>query len=208
MGDLAPDRTKDPLALDGMEDLLEQGGPRDGRSSAQDGIEEGTIEIEGGPLDGPSHLEVSAEAAAALLGISVRAVLKRLNKGTLRGRKVTTKFGEKWLVAREELPTEIHVEVAAQGGPRDGGGAEQAGTDAQPGSSQGGPLDGPERNDHIKQFVMGQGDLIATVLKQAQIIEQLTTDLRQKDEQIKLLTDSRHKRGRWAQFWSWFTGGR
>lgn len=26
-------------------------------------------------------------------------------------------------------------------------------------------------------------------------------------EQIKLLTDSQHKRGRWSRFWSWFTTG-
>jgi hypothetical protein len=33
----------------------------------------------------------------------------------------------------------------------------------------------------------------------------LTEQLKEKDQQIKLLTDSQHKRGPWLQFWHWFT---
>ena len=45
---------------------------------------------------------LSVEQAATLLGISVRAVQKRLKKGALTGRKEKTDRGERWLVEVRE----------------------------------------------------------------------------------------------------------
>ena len=210
MGEPALKTNRDPLAIAGLEDLLEQGSPQGGASSEQDGTDAEVID-QGGPQGGPSRRDATAEEAATLLGISVRAVLKRLNKGTLKGRKAVTKFGEKWLVDREELPRTIHLEVSEQGGPQDGPANEQGGTEARTGPNQGGPQGGPGQNEHVQQIVLAQslsnqGELIATVLKQAQIIEQLTTDLRQKDDRIKLLSDSQHNKGWWSRFASWLIG--
>jgi hypothetical protein len=211
MGEPALKTNRDPLAIEGLEDLLEQGSPQGGASSEQDGTDAEVIDVQGGPQGGPSRRDATAEEAATLLGISVRAVLKRLNKGTLKGRKAVTKFGEKWLVDREELPRTIHVEVSEQDGPQDGPANEQGGTEARTSSNQGGPEGGPRQNEHVQQIVLAQslsnqGELIATVLKQAQIIEQLTNDLRQKDDRIRLLSDSQHNASWFKKFSAWFLG--
>ncbi len=211
MGDPAFDTKRDPLTIEGLEDLLEQGSPQGGASSEQDGTDAEVIDVPGGPQGGPNTKDATAEEAAALLGISVRAVLKRLNKGTLRGRKAVTKFGEKWLVDREELPKTIHVEVSEQGGPQDVPANEQGGPEDRTSTNKGGPQGGPAQHDHVQQLVLAQslsnqGELIATVLKQAQIIEQLTSDLRQKEDRIKLLSDGQQSKGWWTRFCSWFYG--
>lgn len=220
MGAPAFDTKKDPLAIEGLEDLLEQGSPQGGTNRKSDGTDAEVIDELGGPQDRPNPNVATAEEAAAILGISVRAVLKRLNKGTLRGRKTVTKFGEKWLVDREELPKTIHVEVSEQGGPEDGPENKEGGTEDRTGASQGGPQGGPIQNEIVlAQSLANQGELIATVLKQAEIIQELTKDLREKDDQIKLLSkenddrtkllsDSQRGVGFWSRFCSWLVGSK
>ncbi len=56
---------------------------------------------------------VPVDYAAKVLGLSVKTVKDRLRKGTLNGRKVKDKFGEKWLVVLgsdyQEVPESIEI---------------------------------------------------------------------------------------------------
>jgi hypothetical protein len=195
------------LTLDGLEPLLEQDGPKDGPVLSAETNDDRDQEMQDCPEGGPLVHEISADEAAVILGISVRAVLKRLKKGNLKGRKVATKFGEKWLVDSSQLPRTVHVELDQQDGPASQ--EEQAGFG--PAFSGDRPEDGPQNQSSVGQLALAQSlsnqaELIATVLKQSQIIEQLTNDLRQKDQELRLLTDNQHKGIRWRRFWGWFVG--
>jgi hypothetical protein len=78
-------QTGETAPTDGLDDLFAQGLP------------------EGLPAEVPAGLPV--EEAATRLGLSERAVLKRLRRGTLKGFKVPAKRGEKWFVCvRPNLP--------------------------------------------------------------------------------------------------------
>ena len=152
---------------------------------------------------------LSVEQAATLLGISVRAVQKRLKKGALTGRKEKTDRGERWL-----------VEVREQDASR----------------SENGSLVREQENGSYgcihpaQDVIMIEADVDSD---HAPGTEQLTRELlaklevltyrngyleaqladRQKEvelhqQQIKLLTDSQHTRGWWSKFASWFMGGR
>ena len=70
---------------------------------------------QGSPVEIPQGIPV--EEAAKLLGTSSRAVLKRLQKGTLKGHKVASKFGDKWLVDPEGIPAQnqgVPVEIVQE----------------------------------------------------------------------------------------------
>lgn len=54
-------------------------------------------------LDAYQTASISVEEAAERLGISVRAVQKRLQKGNLAGVKIQTANGPRWLVSTSEL---------------------------------------------------------------------------------------------------------
>lgn len=83
--------TQDPAATDGLDDFF------------QEGLPPGVPEV--------LPLGVPVSEAANLLGVSERAVLKRLRRGTLKGFKVTAKRGLKWLVSKEELPDQEEAGV-------------------------------------------------------------------------------------------------
>jgi hypothetical protein len=151
---------------------------------------------------------VSVEQAAALLGISSNAVIKRLNKGKLLGEKVPGQFGLKWTVNPSCLPQQIQVEVESA--------EEQPETVwEQPGNSTGtafhvkalpGTSEGyaSESLQILAQVIQTQNDQIQA---QTELIKHLTDEIRERDNQVKLLTDSQHKPGWWAKFSSWFFKG-
>jgi len=85
MSDTARDyQPEDTASTNGLDDLFEEGLP----AGVPQGVPEG----------------VPVSEAAAQLGVTERAILKRLRRGTLKGFKVTAKRGKKWLVSKEELP--------------------------------------------------------------------------------------------------------
>ena len=166
---------------------------------------------------------LSVEQAATLLGISVRAVQKRLKKGALTGRKEKTDRGERWL-----------VEVREQDASRSENGSLVREQDAS--RSENGSLVREQENGSYgcihpaQDVIMIEADVDSD---HAPGTEQLTRELlaklevltyrngyleaqladRQKEvelhqQQIKLLTDSQHTRGWWSKFASWFMGGR
>lgn len=128
---------------------------------------------------------IPVEEAAKLLGTSARAVIKRLQKGTLKGFKAPGKFGDKWLVDPEGIPSE----------------------------QQGAPQEIPE-GVPIQSREIPQGVPVEIVQELLAKVEALTyrngyleAQLAEKDVHIKLLTDSQHKNpGWWHQFCSWVKG--
>ncbi len=157
---------------------------------------------------------VSVEQAAKLLGISGNAVIKRLNKGKLKGSKVPGQYGQKWTVDPSCLPSEA-IQIDLEN------------CEEQPEQSQEQPLEQPleqpgsaSQEASFAQAMPGTSDGIASeTLKvlaqviqtqnaqlQAQndLIKHLTAEIKERDQQMKLLTDSQHISGWWAKFSSWF----
>lgn len=150
---------------------------------------------------------LTVEEAAKRLEISPNAVIKRLGKGKLAGRKVPGQFGEKWMVDPSGLPQEVHVHISEE---------QPSPPPEEPGNSQGtasASQEQPSINDAIAKQSF---DVLADVIRQQteqiklqnEMIKHLSTQVQEKDGQLKLLTDSQHKRGFWSRFGSWFMTGR
>ncbi len=147
---------------------------------------------------------MSVDEAAEKLGLSVRAVQKRLKKGTLRGRKQKTDRGERWLIEVREL------DASQDANPLDDGSfvreqdanqrndnpfaAPESRADQLPEASK-----SEERDDLIKEM---QSKIEALTWRNGYLESQLENHR----EQLKLLTDSQSKRALWGRFWSWFVG--
>ena len=147
---------------------------------------------------------VSVEQAATQLGISPNAVIKRLNKGKLLGEKVPGQFGLKWTVNPSCLPQQIQIEVEnceeqpVMAWEQPGNSKGMASQDkALPGTSEGFASDSLQI---LAQVIQTQNDQIQA---QTELIKHLTVEIRERDSQVKLLTDSQHKPGLWAKFSSW-----
>jgi hypothetical protein len=211
MGDSAPELINDPLAIDGLENLFDQDSHLEivsSNSTVQDSTEQGTRLVQ----DVPGSLvhPISVDEAARLLKISSNAVCKRLRKGTLVGTKTAGKFKDEWLVEGAGLIEILNVDFSSV-------------------------QDGSDENDNEERTVHDQTEppdrsvqespdatltLLALLEKQAakleaaagQIgylqakMEEQNKQLEQKTDQLKLLTDSQHKRGWFQKFASWFLG--
>lgn len=213
MGDPAPDATNNPLAIDGLESLFVEDSPEE-KFGPSKTVQPGTDGTISSVLDGPTGLvhPISVEEAAGLLGISTNAVCKRLRKGTLVGRKITGKFKDEWLVEGAGLIEVLNVEFSKV---EDSPSSEESEsrtvqdeTSDDPSSVQDSPasitrlLDLVEKQSAKLEAAAGQIGYL-----QAQL-ETQTKLLQVKDDQLKLLTDSQHKRAWWARFGSWFMTGR
>lgn len=87
-----PDPGLDPASTDGIDDLFEATEPKE--PSSQHFFDGSVLD-----LASSEHFEIiSTEDAAKRLGISPRAIVKRLTKGTLEGEKVAGKFRTEWRV--------------------------------------------------------------------------------------------------------------
>jgi hypothetical protein len=189
MSDTARDyQTVEPPTTEGLEDLFTQGVP------------------EGLPLGVPQGLPegLPVDEAALRLGLSERAVLKRLRRGTLKGFKVPAKRGEKWLVSLEGLPagpTE-GVPVEVEGLPD----LEEEILFAPQGLPEGVPS-GVEQLVSLVQDLQAKLDKANDQLQSASFRNgYLESKLEERDKEIKLLTDSQHKGSWWADFKKWFFG--
>lgn len=144
---------------------------------------------------------LTVDEAAKRLEISSNAVIKRLGKGKLVGRKVPGQFGEKWMVDPGCLPQEVHVQIAEEE------------TKEEPGSSTGTDSQGQEQPRQHDTITQKSFDVLSDVIRhqteqiklQNEMIKHLSGQVQEKDSQIKLLTDSQHNAGWWARFCSWFT---
>jgi len=122
---------------------------------------------------------IPVEEAAKLLGTSSRAVIKRLQKGTLKGHKAASKYGDKWLVDLEGIPA----------------------------ANQGIPVEIPEGIPAQNQGV--PVEIVQELLRKVEALTYrngyLEAQLSEKEVHIKLLTDSQHKKTWWSKVRCWFT---
>jgi len=195
----------DLISVDGLDDVFAeviQGTPET--------IPEGTPEITG---ESPEAIPVQSkdipqgvpvEEAARVFGTSTRAIIKRLQKGTLSGFKVPSKFGDKWLVSPEAIPTSVESkpETIPEGTSEIAGESPEAIPVQSKDIPQGVPVEiVQDLLKKVEALTYRNGYLESQVAERDRQIES-------HENQIKLLTDSQHKRGWWARFSSWFVTGR
>lgn len=155
-------------------------------------------------ISGTAHW-LTVEETAKRLEISSNAVIKRLGKGKLAGRKVPGQYGDKWMVDPAGLPQEVQVHLTEE---------QSSQIREEPGDSQGTDRLNEEQPSLISEFAQKSFDVLADVIRQQteqiklqnEMIKHLSEQVQEKDGQIKLLTDSQCKRSGWSRFWSWFTG--
>jgi hypothetical protein len=193
MSDTARDyRTIEPAADDGLEDFF-----KEGLLQESSGVPEGVLVDQEG---------VSVEVAANYLGLSVSGVLKRLRKGALKGFKVASKRGVKWLVSAEALPQGVLVH--AKESSFDLEGVLEVSEDSLEGclqsSEESSSLD--PKIELLEDLKRRNEDLEAKLQAASWRNGYLESKLEDREQQIKLLTDSQHKPSRWARFYSWFIG--
>lgn len=193
------------VSVEGFEDVFVQDSPEVESSSVQ---EQTLIEISS-VEDSPLNLAnpITVDEAAKLLHISANAVCKRLRKGTLKGQKIPGKFKDEWLVEGAGL---IEVVVGEEDSPEEEHGQSRPVHDQQP-LKNGLVQDGSEKSmSRLLDLIEKQAARLESAAGQigylqAQIAER-EQDIVERDSQIKLLTDSQHKKGWLARFCAWFVG--
>jgi len=198
MGDPAFDIRNNPLSTEGMENLFEVVEPG---SSMQNQSKE--------PGSEPTNIlaveVVSTDEAARRLGISTRAVIKRLKRGSLTGFRDDSKSRAEWRIYWNEPGSEPDGTKSLKGIITEN--AEQT-------SSLKGTQDPEEFGTGSSIYLV---ELNKNLLEQVQALtyqngyleSQLTErekDITERDEKLKLLTDSKHKQGWWHRFGAWFIG--
>jgi hypothetical protein len=194
----------DLISVDGLDDVfaeIVQGTPE----AIPEGIPKfAKASLEAIPVESKDTPQgVPVEEAARVFGTSTRAIIKRLQKGTLSGFKVPSKFGDKWLVAPEAIPTAVENNQKAipKGTPASAGASPEAIPQSKE-ISQGVPVEiVQELLKKVEALTYRNGYLESQVAERDRQIES-------HQDQIKLLTDSQHKRSWWARFGSWFVTGR
>ena len=244
MGQPELSETFDAASIQGMDDIFVE--PVAGREQAlpdpavealagRDQVLPDPAEALTCPVQVPADDGVSLEEASKVLKLHVDTIKKRLRKGTLKGFKVTEKYGDRWLVSRSEIEGRSIEAVAGrdQALPdlavkavtgRDfvlpdpavevRGGHDQALPNPAPESMSGPIVDvevdpdavNASTNDAEYQRLMSIIESQAHQLRAAgDVIVYLKSEVDEAKTQIKLLTDSQHKAGWWARFCSWFT---
>ncbi len=153
---------------------------------------------------------VSLEEASKALGLHTDTIKKRLRKGTIEGFKVAEKYGERWLVSRSALPDHTPKAVTS---PTPVVAHHSPAAVANPIQVQ--PEQLLESGADPKPDYVADSKLVSIIENQAHqlkaagdVIMYLRSQIEEKDNQLKLLTDSQHKRGLWSRFYSWFIGAR
>lgn len=162
----------------------------------------------------PAQAGVTLEEASRLLSLHVDTIKKRLRKGTLKGFKVQEKFGEKWFVCAEELPGPTQAVIGptleAVTDPALEAVAEAAQIVTDPAQAVALPIDISPALERLVASLEKKDVVIESQAHQLKaagdVIMYLRAQLDEKETQLKLLTDSQHKKGWWTRFCSWFVG--
>lgn len=182
MSDAAQEIKFDLSSIEGMDDLLS--GP--------------DLTPSGSDSPDLAHWWTLPEATTAL-GVNERTLRRWIKRDKIEARKVQGTYGEEWRI--------------------------------KPGSVTDCPLDttGPDKPDPATTCPPTPDspviipDLLETKIRLALMKQEnqrlkeqlqgatyrngyLESKLEERDNAIKLLTDSKHKRSGWSRFWSWFTG--
>ena len=198
MNATARDFNSDPASTEGLEDLFPQG--------VLEHAEESSITQQG----------VLPEAAAIHLGLSVSGVLKRLRRGNLKGFKVPSKRGTKWLVCPTELPEGVLRNGKDSCLSNEGVLAlsEESSEESLNVNEESSLL--PTEVDWENQDCENDSSLgnsvnidVAELLRKLEgatyRIGYLESKLEDREKEIKLLTDSQHKPSWWSRLSSWFS---
>lgn len=149
--------------------------------------------------------EITVVEASRLLNVDRRSVVRLLNWNKLSGRKDER---GKWLINRLSVVERIHAQDIVQ---------DTVHAEVQDSVQQNSThvLDVSETKDlHVQDTVLQVIKEQADQLKQAYTYLDAATArvlymqqlLEQKDQEIKLLSDSQHKKGWWASFKKWCAG--
>jgi hypothetical protein len=208
MGEPAPNKPNNPLAIEGLEEVFESSEDFDLTSEVcRSGSEDfGTVDGSTSEVFGIAREILTTTEAAARLGISPRAVINRLKVGTLAGERAPGRFKEEWRVFWTELPNTSEVSTSE---PPDASEPVKQTSEVRSETSE-------EIGSHARpttELSSGQqifSELLAAhteqIKTQNELIKYLAEQLKERDSQIKLLTDSQHKPGWWQRFSSWFVG--
>jgi hypothetical protein len=144
-------------------------------------------------------------------------VRKRLQKGKLKGFKIADKFGDKWFVHKEELertrPIQASPIVQAQAAPDLAQDDPVLEIDISPELAQASPDQIIQSDPSLITERDQEYERLMTIIEQqayqlkaaGDVIVYLRSEVDDAKTQVKLLTDSQHKRS-WSRFWSWFLG--
>jgi hypothetical protein len=161
---------------------------------------------------------IALEEAAKTLGLHIDTVRKRLQKGKLQGFKIADKFGDKWFVHKEGLertrPIQASPIVRAQAAPDLAQDDPVLEIDIGPELAQASPDQIIQSNPSLITDRDQEYERLMTIIEQqayqlkaaGDVIVYLRSEVDDAKTQVKLLTDSQHKRSSWSRFWSWFLG--
>ena len=136
--------------------------------------------------------------AANNLRLSTRTVLRKLKAGTLQGRKVIGANGPEWRIQPIDTPdmTNNFIKVSVRGVTSDNQATEDSTLDRT-----------VQALLNVIENQTKQIDVSAEQLKAAsQVIMYQKSQLENKEQQLKLLTDSQHKAKWWQRLGKWFVG--
>lgn len=191
----------DPVSTEGLEPLFDAEEP-----SSE--LRNQDIELCSEPISGEYHEVVSTEEAARRLGISPRAVIKRLKNGSLQGFRESNRTRAEWRIYWNEPTKEPGTDGSFEGTIR----TEPERSHSTDGTNQKEP-GGTPSDWYLVQLNKQLLEQVQTLTYQngylrAQLSER-EQDIAERDDKIKLLTDSQYKEARWWQrFCSWFVGKR
>jgi hypothetical protein len=189
VGESASEIKNDPLAMEGLETLFDGSEPG---SAMRNQDEEPSSE----PVNTESIEVVSTEEAANRLGISSRAVIKRLKSGALHGYRDESKQRAEWKIYWKEPTPE------PKGTNNGTGSSNQTGRQEPNGTGSASYLVDLNKQllDQLQVLTYRNGFLESQLLERQR-------DIEKRDAELKLLTDSQHnEQGWWTRFCSWFMG--
>ncbi len=192
-------QTNSPVSSDGLDELFT--GTELG-SESQNQIDQSSSE----PLNASAVEVLSTDEAAKRLGISTRAVIKRLKTGALTGYRDESKPRAEWRIYWGSSGS-APVGSGSFDGTVGGAGSEPV-AQAAKSSSFDHDISKPSALDSQNSYLI---ELNAKLLDQIQVLTYrngyLESQLseREKDiSELKLLTDSQRKQDWWARFTCWF----
>ena len=175
-------QTTDSVSTDGLEDFLEVEAIDNNSDVSCEGLD-------------PDQDYWTVEEASRNLSVSQRTIFRRLKKGTLTGFKIDGTFGEEW---RIEPIDKDHDKGSEKSRP-----VQDTTYDTRQDEKQ-------TRDPNIESEIQFLKDLVKNQSSQLEaasnVIVYMKSQLETKDDQIKLLTDSKHQSSLWDKLTNWFHG--
>lgn len=203
MSDTARDyQTIEPSSVEGLEQIFEVDAPD--VIEVREHEQEDANQDQGGR---ETDAYLSVDEAAQKLKISVRAIQKRLKRGTLKGLKVKVGAGERWLIDRAAILKSMDAPDVIEVREQEQEDANQYHDGREMDAylcEHGRETDASVAHDHYKDSLIK--DLQSKLEGASYRVGYLEAKLEEKETQIRLLTDSQHKGSWWADFKKWFFG--